>query len=194
MKSNLKNAGRTVVAVAIFAMGVYGYICYEKTLVAWWWPVVVAGLTTLLSVAPFGHRWQWLSGSSDRTLNLICHLYAVSLFSYFVLLAGNYHLTAASSAHTEDAVVLRKEMRKKVITQRSGRRYRNIQRTVYEYHFTLRFSDGSCKEIPVEQSDYNRIHTEGHCTLNLQKGLFGLQVIKAIGRCDQPHQTRRQGL
>ncbi len=61
MNSKLISAGRFLVAVVVLALGVFGYVCFERTLVVWWWPVAVSAFVVLLSVPLFYNRWQWLT-------------------------------------------------------------------------------------------------------------------------------------
>lgn len=178
MNSKLISAGRFLVAVVVLALGVFGYVCFERTLVVWCWPVAVSAFVVLLSVPLFYNRWQWLTGTSGSA-NLLCHVYVVGLVCYSFLLGGNSLLADSSSAHDEEGLVLKKETTTKTIVNRSGRRYRYTRRVTHYYYLTVRFADGTCKKIPVPLSTYNRSREDKPCIFVMQKGFFGFRVVKS---------------
>ena len=87
MNSKLISAGRFLVAVVVLALGVFGYVCFERTLVVWWWPVAVSAFVVLLSVPLFYNRWQWLTGTSG-SVNLLCHVYVVRISMLLTSVGG----------------------------------------------------------------------------------------------------------
>lgn len=177
MSNRLINIGKGLAASVVLIMILFGYVCYEKTLVAWWLPVSASVLLALLTFPLLYKCWRKVMGVKGF-VNLLCHLYVIGGFSYFLLLGGNFLLSDASSAYKEEVHVLEKEHVVKTLSSRSGRRYRNVHRTIDCYYLTVCFSDGTCKKVQVALSAYNHTRKNGTFTFNMQKGLFGFRVIK----------------
>ncbi len=177
MKGKLVNIVRVVAASIVLLMATFGYICYEKTLVVWWLPILFSFLLSLLTFPLFSGCWQRMAGTKG-IVTLFCHFYAVGGTCYFLLLGSNYFWADSSSGWKEEVYILEKENVVKTISSRSGRRYRNVHRTVHYYYLTVRFIDGTCKQVPVSLSVYNRARENGTYIFNMQRGLFGFRVIK----------------
>ena len=168
---------RLVVATLVLFMGVLGYVYYENTLIVWWIPVVLSAVVALLTVPLLGRRWRWLTGSDSRFLNLLCHCYVVGLLFYFAILGGNYLLADASTACEREALVLSKKSETKERRFRV-RRHTYQNKTVHYYYLNVCFEDGTCKLVPVSLSVYNRSRVDGKRTFSVQRGGWGIWLIK----------------
>lgn len=177
MKNKIICSGRVLIAVIVLILYVMGYTYYEKTLVAWWQPVVAAGIMALLSIPLFGKSWRWLTGTADYWLNLLCHVYVIGGICYFVILGGNYVLADPSSEHEEKVLVVDKEHITRNLGFRSGRRYRTSSRKVHYYHLYARFDNGTEKKVPVSRNEYGRARKNAEHTFNIRKGALGFSVI-----------------
>ncbi|MCM1313316.1 MAG: hypothetical protein NC206_11555 [Bacteroides sp.] len=177
MNGKLKTFFRVLAFSVVLAAATFGYVCYEKTLVEWWLPVLASAILALLTLPFFSVHWRILTGMKGA-VNYLCHLYVVGGIGYFLLLGGNFLFSAPSSACKEEVRVLEKEHLVKNVTSRSGRRYRTVRRTIHYYYLTVCFADGTCKKVPVSLSLYNRSHKDGVCIFTLQRGLLGFRVIK----------------
>lgn len=188
-KRNLSAILRCIVATAFLVLYVMAYIVFEKTVVEWWKPVVVGAVAIAVTGMTKMARWRWLTTTDDRTLNGLFHVYAVGAVAVGVFLLGNYWLpvrdndmTADGRAgYSETVVVEKKEIVERDKTQRVGRhRYRKTG-VRYEYYIGVVFKNGMRKDIPVTHSVYNRTRQGATTELQLDRGLFGLPVVREVG-------------
>lgn len=188
-KRNLSAILRCIVATAFLVLYVMAYIVFEKTVVEWWKPVVVGAVAIAVTGMTKMTRWRWLTTTDDRTLNGLFHVYAVGAVAVGVFLLGNYWLpvrdndmTADGRAgYSETVVVEKKEIVERDKTQRVGRhRYRKTG-VRYEYYIGVVFENGMRKDIPVTRSVYNRTRQGTTTELQLDRGLFGLPVVREVG-------------
>lgn len=177
MRNGIIYAVRLLVGAIVLILGVLGYICYEKTLVAWWMPVAAAAAVTVSTAPLMRDRWRWLAGQ-DRTYNLLCHLYVTGVTCYFLLLWGNCAAADVSSTHSEEVAVIDKEHVTRNTGYRSGRRYRRSNRTTHSYYLTVRLTDGTVKELSVPLRVYNRSRRDMTMTINIRSGLLGFRVVE----------------
>lgn len=183
----------TVARYAIFALcliaGTAGYALYERTLVVWWWPVAAAVAVAAATMPLLCRRWQWLTDSDSRTLNLLCHLYIVSLSSYFCLVGGNFLLSDSASSH-EESVVVSEVMKKQHKRYRRLTHNRVVQSGVtYSYYMKVMFADSTSKRLRLSAEAYGKTRPNSCRTVYLERGFFGFPVIRyrdRSGACGAP--------
>ena len=177
MKRNVVYAVRVIMMMIVLTLGILGYIYYEKTLVVWWLPVVVA-VTAVVATIPWSRSgWRWFVGD-DKTFNTLCHIFAVGCITYFLMMGGNYLLADKDSMQKEEVMVEDKKHNVRKTGYRSGRHYRRSNRTTHSYYLTVRLDDGTLKEMPVTASLYNRVRAGRPIEICLQEGALGFRVIK----------------
>lgn len=176
MKKKLFYTGRVAFAVLILVVAILGYIFYERTLVAWWLPVVAAAIIVVVTLPLLRNRWRWLVGR-DNIMELLCHLYVVGCASNGLLLIANSAFADTSSIKEETVIVINKEQVTRRTGQRVGRHYRTTSRTTQHYYVTVCFADGTTKELPVTRTKYNHTHRDRPWTIRMKRGLFGFMVI-----------------
>lgn len=179
MKEKMRKAGRVLVAAVVLVSCVFGYVYYERTLVVWWYPVAVSVAVALLTFPLLSRHWRWMTDSVGP-LRWLCHLYIVGGLCYFLLLTVNYAGADASSTYEEEIEVLEKKRTVRKPVRNTSRRFRTTGRTVCRYYLHVRFSDGTCKKVPVTLAVYNRSGKGSRRTFFLQKGLLGFRVIKSM--------------
>lgn len=186
-RRNLFAILRCIVATAFLVLYVMAYIAFEKTVVEWWKPVVVGVCAIAVTGMTKMKRWRWLTGTDDRTLNGLFHVYAVGAMAVGVFLLGNYWLPVSNAAggrqtdYLEKVVVEKKEIVERDKTQRVGRhRYRKTG-VRYEYYISVVFENGMRKDIPVTRNVYNRTRQGSPTGLLLDRGLFGMPVVRKVG-------------
>lgn len=176
-RNSLRMIGRWLLAGICLLLCGGAYACYQRTIVVWWWPVAAAGAIALLTLPPMRGRWSRITGTDDRTLNSLCHLFAAGSIAAFALLAGNYFLSDPATVHGEEALIEARIHRTRQ-HYRTMRHHRRVPTHKSEhYYLRLRLADGSLKEWEVPLARYNRTHEGGTLTLNLQRGFFGFPVI-----------------
>lgn len=177
MKKKLFYTGRVAFAVLILVVAILGYIFYERTLVAWWLPVVAAAIIVVVTLPLLRNRWRWLVGR-DNIMELLCHLYVVGCASYGLLLIANSAFADTSYIQEETVTVVSKERVTRRTGQRSGRHYRTTSRTTQHYYVTVCFTDGTTKELPVTRTKYNHAHKDRSWKIKMKRGLFGFKVVE----------------
>lgn len=176
IKKKVVYAGRLMVATAVLTLYVYGYVCYERTIVSWWWPVVVSAIVALLSALSISGYWRWLTGTNGH-LNALCHIYVVGGICYFLILGGNCHLPTTNLPQEEKVIVLEKKTKVRHMVHRAGSRYRYIKRNVHHYYMNIHFADGHDKWISVQLTTYNRARKGMPYSVTRRQGFWGFPVI-----------------
>lgn len=198
-RKNLSAILRCAVATAFLVLYVMAYIAFEKTVVEWWKPAVVGACAIAVTGMTKMTRWRWLTATDDRTLNGLFHVYAVGAMAVGVFLLGNYWLPVRSNgtaddsrnSYSEKVVVETKEIVERDKTQRVGRhRYRKTG-VRYEYYIGVVFGNGMRKDIPVTRSVYNRTRQGAPTELLLDRGLFGMPVVRKVGACQTIQDQQR---
>lgn len=176
MGDRLMKTLRVAFAVAVLGVAVVGYVIYERTLVEWWLPVVTAAVVAVVTLPLARKSWRWLVGG-DNTFLTLCHLYVAGGLVYGLLLTANGLLTDAASAYEEEVTVLGKEHVTRRTGYRSGRHYRTTSRVTDNYYLTVRFADGTVKELPVSRDAYYRAHKDRPRKVSVERGLLGFRVV-----------------
>lgn len=172
-------AARFVVPAVALILYIAGYVWYQKTVVAWWVPLVVAAVIALLSLPMLHRRWSRLTDSDNPTINGLYHFYIVCALFYAGLLGGNYAFSDNASARRETVTVVRR-------IERTRKEYRYLRhhrrvptgKTIHSYYLQVAFADSTRKRIPVSGTLYRKTRANGTIVLSLQRGFLGSPVIK----------------
>lgn len=151
-----------------------GRAYWADTLVAWWWPVLIA-LVCSLPLIPFGIRlWKVISGYTQQWVNILLHIAGATAIFYFLILFINFKGANFSRGKYVEVTVEKKYTKEHT---RSGRRGRRD--TKYNtWHYMISFPDGRTKEVQVSLDRYNRIRTGSKLEVETAKGLLGMDVFK----------------
>ncbi len=180
MKKGGINALRVLAGAALLLAGVYGYVCYEKTRIEGWYPIAFALGGALATMPYLLGRWSRLTGTDDRTLNGLCHLFCVGILCWFGLLGGNYLLADPASEYAERITVEQKLRKTRHRTYRAN--HRMVRGQSYEvYYLRIAFDDGFRKEMQVPKNVYNRCRENGSATVTMRRGCFGFPVVVRFG-------------
>lgn len=159
-----------LIIVAIFFTGI--------TLVKAWQPWCIIILSALGSGIPLWHRWTSITGSEKPVWNYLFNtVVAAAVFGGGFFLT-NYIFSDHGSKHPVEAIVVSKYSREQAKRRTVGRRVIYTAEKYHTYHILLRFDNGLEKEQPVEVSRYLRIRQGDKITYNVERGLFGIRVIK----------------
>jgi len=145
------------------------------TLVSWWLPLLFAvsiGLVTL----PFQKKWYFITGSCDKTVNFLCHMFHLVALGYFLFLGTNSYF--ADSDYNEKVLVRSKyiETHKKMRKMGKHRYVSDGVRKNYYLHIVLK--DGKEKAIPVSLSVYNKTKENEWKEISLKKGVLGFVMVE----------------
>ncbi len=150
---------------------------YGKTIVEPWLPYGIALLLGVASIAVSG-VWRCLTGTSRWWINALYGFAVVGALSAFAIIGGNYYMADESTAHTEEVEVVDKYREKHYKSRRVSRRVYTRGAPYWTYHVTVEFADGRRKPIEVTKKRYAKIKSGSIRELTLQKGLFGMPVVK----------------
>lgn len=150
---------------------------YGKTIVEPWLPYGIALLLGVASIAVSG-VWRCLTDTSRWWINALYGFAVVGALSAFAIIGGNYYMADESTAHTEEVKVVDKYREKHYKSRRVSRRVYTRGAPYWTYHVTVEFADGRRKPIEVTKKRYAKIKSGSIRELTLQKGLFGMPVVK----------------
>lgn len=186
MKNSLLNALRIGLAALLLLAAVYGYICYEKTLIAWWLPAAFALGAAILTKPLLARGLRHLTGTDDRTVNGLCHLLGAFALFYFAFMAGNYLLADPATEYGDQITVVRKLRKERRRSYRSGRR--RVQGQPYTvYYLDAVFADSTRKSMQVPLSVFNACRENSPKAVTMRQGFWGYPVVVRFGAPAAPH-------
>lgn len=187
MKNSLLNALRIGLAALLLLAAVYGYICYEKTLIAWWLPIAFALGAAILTMPLLARRLRHLTGTDDRTTNGLCHLLGAFALFYFAFMAGNYLLADPATEYGDEITVVQKLRKERRRSYRSGRR--RVQGKPYTvYYLEAAFADSTRKSMQVPLSVFNACRENSPKAVTMRQGFWGYPVVVRFGApTAEPH-------
>ena len=184
MGNRLLDIVRISAMMLLLVAGVYGYLCYEKTRIAGWLPVVLAAGGAVVTMPLLSRRWNRLTGSDDRDINRLCHLFGVGTALYFLLMGGNYLLADPASEYGEQITVMEKIHKVRRHRHRVG--HRSVQGRTYDvFYLRIAFADGMRRKMQVSSSVYNSCREDYPKTVTMRRGFFGFPVIGRFGAPDK---------
>lgn len=144
---------------------------YERTLIDWWIPVLVA-LTLAALTLCFSSKWQWLARTDWGIANYVYYLACVGTYCYVLFMGLNFVFSDKASTRTEKVMVERKYIETRRVRSRRGAGY-----TTRSHCLLLVFENGQEKTISVPQSVYDKTKAGSSRVMTLRKGLFGFPII-----------------
>lgn len=180
MKNNLLNGLRIGLAALLLLAAVYGYVCYEKTLIAWWLPVAFALGAAIITMPLLARRFRRLTGTDDSTTNALCHLLGAGALFYFVFMGGNFLLADPASEYGDRITVVQKLRKERRRSYRSGRR--RVQGKPYTvYYLEAVFADSTRKTMQVPLAVYNACRENCPKEVTMRQGFWGYPVVVRFG-------------
>lgn len=170
---------RCAAGVAVLFLAVWGYVCFERTLIVWWLPVAVAGSAALAAMPFAGDRWRWLIGSRDAVCNRLCHLCVVGAVVYAGFMSGNFLPAGEDSEYKESVLVERKAKEQRKEYRRVNRR-NHLVRVHDVWCLYVRFDNGMRKRIEVPLGRYRQARETERVTVSMRRGRFGYPVIVSV--------------
>ncbi len=165
--------------VTIILLGLAA-VLQNSTLIEWWIPVA-AGLVLALPAGMLLRRLMRRLTRMDSTIvNVLVGTalsYAVVTGSFYAL---NFYRSDATSTHDYSAPVLNKYSEEHYRTRRVSRNRVTRGETYRVYYVVVELPGGRTKAIDVTLAVYNRARTGGQLTLSVEKGFFGIPVIKNL--------------
>lgn len=161
---------------AAAAAGLHG-----NTLTVWWKPALACVIFSLPAGAFIAGRCKWiaqLTHSSVRAVNFIIASSASAVITLGMFYSINYFCADTTAKHAEKAVVSSKYREKRHRTRRLSRNRSVRGEDYYIYYLSLRFADGLTKDITVPPQQYSKVRTGDSIIYAIQRGLFGVPIIR----------------
>lgn len=163
--------------VVIAALGM-AFVLQESTLVRWWIPVLASFPVAAALALPLERAVGGLTGWSSRAAR-----YAAAFAAAFSITVGtvytlNFYLSSRTSARSVEAVIAGKHSEERHRSRRAGRRYTASGEKYYEYYLDVLMPDSTRRKIKVSASGYVNTRSGSPATLTIERGLFGMDVIK----------------
>lgn len=140
--------------------------------------VIPAVAIALLAAYLLREKLCRLSANDNKIINtLLATLFFTSLLTC-AFLCANYSLKG-TGMHEEEVTVERLYHKTRHRTRRVGRRYVANGEPYNVYYMEIAFSNGNRKEIYLGQHGYKGYRQGRSITLKIEKGAFGIPVIKS---------------
>lgn len=155
---------------------------HDATLVEWWKPVAVSVVAAVVFTGLFSALRKGEVLSVDSAMMLVwsgcvfCGLFYVS----------NYCFSDPDSRRVEDVTVVRRFKEERYRTRRLNRHTTVRGEKYYVERVEIAFGDGRRKSVRVSPSRYSRIRTGSLLRVNVEKGAFGVDVMKGGAEALQP--------
>ncbi len=116
------------------------------------------------------------------------HVYRLFAF-YFC----NSYFASHDTAHMERVAIERRFRETHYKTKRISRRTYGRGEPYQQYYIEVRFEDGRTKKLSVKFDTYRRLKSQDTIQLKMERGLWGLPVIRRKGaNIEVPHSGYRQ--
>ena len=175
MNKTLARSLRFLTGMLIPIAVIWGYNLFKVTLIDWWIPICVAITLAIITLAGY-KKWSVLTTSTNRLINILCHMVCIGGLGYTLLLSTNYYFRDKENPKKIAATIINKYSETKEQQQRIGR-HRYKTNTTQKYYITVSFENGQAKTLSVSPSTYRRAK-DNTIHLTLEKGLFGFSIIQ----------------
>lgn len=180
----MKKKIRDLLCCALLAgcLGLYvvAYVVYQQTVISFLSSILAPAMITLCSALVLYDKYEWLFGTTNKAVGLFCHIYIIGAVSYATFMGGNFWLPANTDTYTEAVTIVGKKITQYEKTYRVGRRMHRSGQMVYSYYLDIVTADNMHKEIRINRQTYYMAKEKRPAELLLQKGVFGLPVIKSV--------------
>ena len=183
--------GILIMAVMTFIGG--SMAIYSDTLVNPWFPIVGAGAAAV-ACAPFCMRWwKFVTQCHQAWFNGLCHVMFTGSLLLFAFYFCNSYFASHDTAHMERVAIERRFRETHYKTKRISRRTYGRGEPYQQYYIEVRFEDGRTKKLSVKFDTYRRLKSQDTIQLKMERGLWGLPVIRRKGaNIEVPHSGYRQ--
>lgn len=154
----------------------------DATLVEWWKPVAVSVVTAVVFTGLFSVLRKRDVLSVDSAMMLV---WSACVFCGLFYVA-NYCLSDPGSSRVEEVTVVRRFKEERHRTRRLNRHTTVRGEKYYVERVEIAFGDGRRKSVRVSPSRYSRTRTGSLLRVNVEKGAFGVDVIKGMPEALQP--------
>lgn len=179
-----KKTGQTILWIVFLfisaAMAGIGLAIAGMTLASLWKGAVIGLLLAAISFPAFFPIWHKIIPDGKLWHYAIGQAILVGSLGFMLMFGLNYWFADKDSCHTVEAHIVAKFQQEHNRTRRSGRRYIPSGEKWYSYHVTIELPDGRRKNRKVPVSQYLRLRTGSKIDIEIEKGLFGMDIIRPV--------------
>ncbi len=175
-------AWKTFVTIVMVLIGIsflgMGFALQRNTLVEWWTPALICLVPSLPVGLVLSRLFDKITVLDSRLISIL----SAVVFSFCVFFGGfyilNYYCSREDSSQKYETEVVRKFTKERYRVKRLSRnRIRKGEK--YTVHFiVVSLPGGKEKKMEVTYAQYSRIRKSQSLTLDVEKGLFSVPVIK----------------
>jgi len=145
-------------------------------LTAWWIPITVVLIMTVMLALPMRRLWQWITGTYNTAINLLCHI----LFTLPLLLCAILTVNLATSgkdAQATEAVVEKVYTETRYHTKRVSRKVYTRGTPYTVYRVEIKFPQGMKRHFDIKRKLFNQLMKGDTVSVNVSKGALGMKVF-----------------
>lgn len=167
-----------ICALAAIIMAGMATVLHRNTIVAWQWPVIISLIVGATVALNFRSFIAYLTGVANTAVN-----YAVAAAFVFAISIGAFYTVNYYWSDPDTVVTCRAEVTRKYREEHYQVRRLSRNRTVhgqkyYVYFMEIRLHDGRLKPMSITAGEYSRLKAGRSVDLAVEKGFFGIPVIK----------------
>lgn len=184
--------------VCLVSLGCYGFsiTLHHDTLINGWWPLGISAAVAIITSLWGWQLWKWLTDMRAVWVNCIVHIIVTTSVLLLLFYSINYYGSRPSSEITRDVEITSRYYKIHHHSNRTGRHSYSRGAPYKVYFIQITFPSGRTKDLQLPYSEYRRLHKGSHLSLQLQRGFFGIPVIKNLHHsiADHPAPTPRPRL
>lgn len=172
----------TAIIVALLAIIMAGMasVLHRNTIVDWRWSVLIALVASAAAAFNLKDMMRRLSAIASPAVNYLlstAFLFCVGIGAFYTI---NYYGSHSDTGTTVAAEVCRKYKEEHYRTRRLSRGRTVRGSKYYVYYMEVRLPDGRLKPISISAGQYSRLRKGCSIPLTVERGFFGLPVIKNL--------------
>ncbi len=169
----------------ILAAAGAGYAFAWRTFVVWWEPLVIAVCLGSAIGSLLSRKFGRLLGTSSRPTAIAASMLTMSAVIYGAMMTLNYTLADKTTEIPIEATVICRHSEERTKYRRSGRNRMRADGHYKAYYITIRFADGTTRDIPASAGNYTRtvIGSKRHFTA--YDGFLGYKIFSPDSPRDQ---------
>ena len=174
----MKNLGLFVLLCVTAVLAVVGYSFQTRTLIDWWVPGTVALLISIPVGLALWRVMKTVTRSSKAIVNYPLALAVCWSLLIFCFYLPNYCFSRQDTRHEIMAPVVKKFTQTHYKTRRISKHTSVRGEKYYTYHYSVALPDSTTKSFSVSAGDFVKVRHGSDIQVTLEKGLFGVTVIK----------------
>ncbi len=165
----------TIVAYAVCS------VMHANTIVNGWIVMAICFALSLLSRVTMWRLWRTVTGSQKIWVNYIMQVAVATAVFMLLFYIPNSVFADNQTKHEEKAVAERVYYQTRHKSRRISRRVYGRGEAYKVYFVDVKFKNGARKSLEIPLKQYNRIRKGDSLRYELEKGLFGVTVIRRRG-------------